>query len=172
MFTKSIVEVALEADASLTSILVRPDAEAGLPAGAVGRRLFTIRAADSKGQRSKANILVNRMYATRGYSRRVLASLFHVAYIIAHRVNVFDDLLIEVNPHHVRFYERMLGFAVQGLERLNPRVNARRFCCRSTCRTRAGRSKGLPGTPKRQSASDRSTRTSSHRRRRRASSIG
>ena len=179
----------------LTSILVRSDAEAGLPAGAVGRRLLTIRAADSKGQRSKANILVNRMYATRGYhtnslhkdadsnritliagegeaifgtvtigfdtppgllvdqlfraeadslrragrevyeftklavdhvvkSRRVLASLFHVAYIIAHHLNTFDDLLIEVNPRHVRYYERMLWFVVTGPERLNPRVNA------------------------------------------------
>lgn len=99
--------MALEADASLTSILVRPDAEAGLPAGAVGRRLFTIRAADSKGQRSKANILVNRMYATRGYHTNSL-------HIIAHRLNAFDDLLIEVNPRHVRYYERMLGLLSRG----------------------------------------------------------
>ncbi|MBS0446946.1 MAG: N-acetyltransferase [Proteobacteria bacterium] len=57
-------------------------------------------------------------------SRRVLASLFHVAYIYAHRVRGYDFLLIEVNPRHVRYYERMLGFKVKGPERLNPRVNA------------------------------------------------
>ncbi len=161
----------------------------------LGRRLFKIRAANSAGLRSSANILIHRMYASRGYqstgvaeeqsqdritltasdadvvvgtitigfdsgggllvdelfheniadfrrrglmlceftklamdsvmrSRRVLASLFHVAYIYAHRVRGFDFLLIEVNPRHVRYYERMLGFEVKGPERLNPRVNA------------------------------------------------
>lgn len=160
------------------------------------RRLYTIRAADSEGHRSSAHILVNRMYASRGYSnsprveqirnpnrvtliasdqdmtvgtisigfdgpdgllvnqifgeeteslrsdgaglcefiklavdgvvrsKRVLASLFHVAFIYAHEVKGCDRILIEVNPRHVRYYERMLGFEVRGRERLNPRVNA------------------------------------------------
>jgi hypothetical protein len=158
-------------------------------------RLFKIRAADSYGHRSSANILINRMYAMRGYkgtplasheaphritlmatekdetlgtitigfdsangllvddlfrdqvnalrdvglklceftklamdrivrSKRVLASLFHVAYIYAHRIKGMQDLLIEVNPRHVRYYERMLGFEVKSDPRLNTRVNA------------------------------------------------
>jgi hypothetical protein len=159
--------------------------------------MFNIRAADSAGHRSSASILVNRMYAWRGYetkpaplnadedanqltlvahdhdevvgtmrigfdgadgllvedlfpeqvdalraqghvlceftklamdgavrSRHVLASLFHVAYIYAHRLYGCDRLMIEVNPRHVRFYERMLGFEVIGPERTNRRVNA------------------------------------------------
>jgi hypothetical protein len=161
----------------------------------VGRRMFQIRAANSQGLRSSASILINRMYASRGYqssplasqqlptritliasdagitigtitigfdspaglnaddpfivettalrakgrnlceftklaidslvrSKRVLASLFHVAYIYAHRMMRFDDLLIEVNPRHRRYYERMLGFEVRGPLRINPRVNA------------------------------------------------
>jgi len=57
-------------------------------------------------------------------SKRVLASLFHVAYIYAHRLKGFDCLLIEVNPRHVRYYQRMLGFRVIGPERTNRRVNA------------------------------------------------
>jgi hypothetical protein len=159
------------------------------------RGMFKIRAADSEGHRSSARILVNKMYATRGYhsttaapdeptnritlvasekdevigtlsvsfdtddgllvdqlfsdeagglraaghrlceftklavdtssrSRRVLASLFHVAYIFAYRLRGFDALLIEVNPRHVRYYEKMLGLRVLGPERLNLRVNA------------------------------------------------
>ena len=40
-------------------------------------------------------------------TKRVLAALFHVAYIVAHRIRGFDTLLIEVNPRHVRYYERM-----------------------------------------------------------------
>lgn len=57
-------------------------------------------------------------------SKRVLASLFHVAYIYSHRVMGLDSLLIEVNPRHVLYYERMLGFRTIGATRHNPRVNA------------------------------------------------
>ncbi len=156
---------------------------------------FRIRAADSSGERSSANILIDKMYATRGYrttalpeqetpnlitlvasdhqatigtltigfdsgdglmvddlfpdevrrlrdggrkvceftklamdsvvrSKRVLAALFNVAYIYAHRIKGADDLLIEVNPRHVRYYEAMLGFTAIGPRRLNRRVNA------------------------------------------------
>lgn len=158
-------------------------------------RLCTVRAADSDGRRSSAIVLVNRMYAWRGYdcapggvgrnqnrttlvaterdstvgtltigfdgpsgllvddlfpdeagrmrrdravlceftklavdgsvqSKAVLASMFHMAFIYAHEVNRCDRVLIEVNPRHVRYYERMLGFVVQGSERINARVNA------------------------------------------------
>lgn len=57
-------------------------------------------------------------------SERALASLFHVAYIYAHRIHGFQDLTIEVNPRHVPYYKRVLGFTVFGPERLNRRVNA------------------------------------------------
>ncbi len=57
-------------------------------------------------------------------SKRVLAALFHIAYIYAHRMNGYTDLFIEVNPRHVRFYEQMLGLTQFGPERLNTRVNA------------------------------------------------
>lgn len=57
-------------------------------------------------------------------SKRLLASLFHVAYIFGHRIKGCHNLLIEVNPRHVAYYEKMLGFEVTGPERLNRRVNA------------------------------------------------
>lgn len=57
-------------------------------------------------------------------SPRLLASLFHVAYIYAHRIRSLHNLLIEVNPRHVRYYEGMLGFKIVGAERHNLRVNA------------------------------------------------
>lgn len=57
-------------------------------------------------------------------SRRVLASLFNVAYLYAHRVMGFDTLLIEVNPRHVLYYECMLGFKVMAPQRHSPRVGA------------------------------------------------
>ena len=160
----------------------------------IGSRLITLRAADAGGDRSSANVLVHKMYATRGYkstaaapqnsdgvtliasdhgetvgtisvgfdsvnglladdlfrdelsqlrlqgrrvceftklamdhvvkSKRVLASLFHAAYIWAHLRLGFHDVVIEVNPRHVRYYQRMLGFTVLAPERLNRRVDA------------------------------------------------
>jgi hypothetical protein len=59
-----------------------------------------------------------------GRSRPVLASLFHSAFLYAHEIKGCDRVVIEVNPRHVRFYERMLGFTVLARERLNHRVNA------------------------------------------------
>ncbi len=191
----TIIGVPFETHPPLRSLLQDRSEPDELCSGEFSRRQFKIRSADSSGQRSSASILINRMYATRGYrttplpdeqlptritlvaseyeatigtitvgfdsssglyvddlflretdalraagrniceftklamdsvvrSKRVLASLFHVAYIYAHRMMGFDDLLIEVNPRHVRYYERMLGFEVLGPERLNRRVNA------------------------------------------------
>lgn len=57
-------------------------------------------------------------------TKRVLAALFHVAYIVAHRIRGHDMLIIEVNPRHVRYYERMLGIKVLAGERMNTSVNA------------------------------------------------
>lgn len=193
--SNTIIGVPYEAPHPLHSMLLDASAANDVPESGVGQRLFKIRAADSWGCRSSASILINRMYATRGYtthglpvqddpnrvtltaceddetigtisvgfdseaglnvdglfqsevdilrrmghtvceftklamdsavrSKRVLASLFHIAYIVAHRLKGFSHLLIEVNPRHVRYYERMLGFEVMGPERLNLRVNA------------------------------------------------
>ncbi len=59
-----------------------------------------------------------------GSSPRVLAALFHVGYIVAHRIRRYDTLLLEVNPRHARFYERMLGCRIVGDERTHPGVGA------------------------------------------------
>lgn len=57
-------------------------------------------------------------------TQAVLAALFHVAYIVAHRLRGMDSLLMEVNPRHVRYYQRMLGAHVVGGERMNAKVKA------------------------------------------------
>ena len=190
---RTIVGVPFDMPRELTSLVVdQPDgAESEL---ALRQTLFKVRLADNDGRRNTASMLVNKMYAWRGYkiawhakrqpnritlvashgtspmatisigfdspdgllvdelyrteldglrdqgariceftklavdgairSKRVLATLFHIAYIYAHRINGYTDLFIEVNPRHVRFYEQMLGFQVFGPERLNLRVNA------------------------------------------------
>jgi hypothetical protein len=194
----TIIAAPFEPNAHMRPLVIEDLEGELLPEADVGKRLFKIRAANSEGHRSSANILVRRMYAWRGYqttsvatpraesdnritlvavghdetigtisigfddgpwglfvddlfpdevaslrgegrriceftklamdsivrSKCVLASLFHVAYIYAHRLKGFDSLLIEVNPRHVRYYEKMLGFKTIGPERLNRRVNA------------------------------------------------
>jgi len=57
-------------------------------------------------------------------SKRVLAALFHIAYVYGRVLNQVTDVFIEVNPRHVPFYQRMLGFVQAGEARLCPRVNA------------------------------------------------
>ena len=57
-------------------------------------------------------------------SKRVLASLFHIAYIYGRILNQVTDVFIEVNPRHAPFYRRMLGFRQCGEIRTCPRVNA------------------------------------------------
>jgi hypothetical protein len=57
-------------------------------------------------------------------SKPVLAGLFHTAYLYASVMRGTTHAVIEVNPRHVLFYRRALGFEVLGTERLSPRVNA------------------------------------------------
>lgn len=57
-------------------------------------------------------------------SKRLLATLYHMVYIYAHRLHGCTDALIEVNPRHVAFYKRYLEFHVFGEERMCERVGA------------------------------------------------
>ncbi|MBL8483768.1 MAG: hypothetical protein JNJ60_16355 [Rhodocyclaceae bacterium] len=57
-------------------------------------------------------------------SKRLIATLMNLLLVYAHRLNGCDDALIEVNPRHTGFYEKYMGFARFGSERLCPRVNA------------------------------------------------
>ena len=154
---------------------------------------IAVRFADDEGLRSQASILVNRLYARRGYggfhrlesgdhsttftatsedqvvgtitltvdtptglatdqtfkaeldrfraipgvrlceltkfavdpatnSPRALAALFHVIFIYGKQRYDCTDLLIEVHPRHVRYYEVMLGFTRVGAPRIDGSV--------------------------------------------------
>jgi hypothetical protein len=111
---------AMENDQSIGTITVSLDSQAKLSADdAFGEEVNALRA-EGKRICEFTKLAVDPTTAT----KRVLAALFHVAYIVAHRIRGFDTLLIEVNPRHVRYYERMLGLKVIGSERLNRTVRA------------------------------------------------
>jgi len=57
-------------------------------------------------------------------SKDALARLFQTAFVYAHYRRGAELLVIEVNPRHVVFYRRMLGFKVIGETRFNERVRA------------------------------------------------
>ena len=55
----------------------------------------------------------------------MLASLFNLAYARrARRLHGVTDVFIEVNPRHVAFYSRVLGFVVAAGESFCERVRA------------------------------------------------
>jgi N-acyl amino acid synthase FeeM len=57
-------------------------------------------------------------------SKHVLGALFHLSVIYGRNIHHATDFLIEVNPRHALFYQRMIGFVPFGEEKLCPRVNA------------------------------------------------
>ncbi|WP_156391865.1 MULTISPECIES: long-chain N-acyl amino acid synthase [unclassified Roseateles] len=56
--------------------------------------------------------------------KRVLAQIFHLGYLHAHRRAGCERLVVEVNPRHVPFYRRCLGLVPCTKPRHNPRVEA------------------------------------------------
>jgi hypothetical protein len=56
--------------------------------------------------------------------KRVLAQIFHLGYLHAHRRAGCERLVIEVNPRHVAFYRRCLGLLPFTAARHNKRVDA------------------------------------------------
>jgi len=57
-------------------------------------------------------------------SNMVLTALFHAAYTLDHQVRGCDTLLVEVNPRHVRYYEKSFGAETLASERMHSGVNA------------------------------------------------
>ena len=66
-------------------------------------------------------------------SKRLIISLIHLLYIYAHRVRAAPTSLIEINPRHRAFYERLLEFEQLGSERMCERVNAPAILMHLSC---------------------------------------
>lgn len=66
----------------------------------------------------------SRLAIDKDVTKRVFAALIHISYIYSHNIHGYTDYVIEVNPRHVMFYKRMLGFRDFGGERNCSRVGA------------------------------------------------
>jgi hypothetical protein len=95
------------------------DMAGGLPADEnFGDKLDALRAA------GRRLCEPSRLAIDTGVSKRVFASLIHISYIYARLIHGYSDYIIEVNPRHVMFYRRMLGFVDCAPERACTRVGA------------------------------------------------
>jgi len=111
---------AAEPHTTLGTITLRLDGPEGLSAEATHGD--TMQSARADGRR--LGELTRLAVADGVESRVVLASLFGLVYAVGRMVHGVTDVFIEVNPRHVAFYSRALGFAVAGEERFCERVRA------------------------------------------------
>lgn len=92
----------------------------------------------------------SRLAIDAGTSKRVFASMIHVSYLYAHVLRGCTDYIIEVNPRHVRFYQRMLGFEQVGPARPCQRVGAPAVLLRLSLASMAAQIRACGGRPGRQ----------------------
>jgi hypothetical protein len=111
---------AVEGDETIGTITVGLDGPEGMAAEAA----FASEVAALREQGLRVAEFTKLAIDPAGSSKRVLGALFHVACIVAHRIRGCDVLVMEVNPRHVRYYERNIGAKVIGAERNNRSVDA------------------------------------------------
>jgi len=111
---------ACRGDATIGTLTLRLDSQCGLFADGLYPEEVNVY------RRQGGNVceLTGLAVAPRCGSKEVLASLFHLAYIFGRRRHGATDLVIEVNPRHVAYYRRVLGFELAGPERACARVAA------------------------------------------------
>jgi hypothetical protein len=120
---RSANEMILQAcrgDSTIGTLTLRLDSECGLLADGLYEEEVDLY------RRQGGNVceLTGLAVAPRCGSKEVLASMFHLAYIFGRRHHGVTDLVIEVNPRHVAYYQRILGFQQVGPERTCARVGA------------------------------------------------
>jgi len=113
--------VAYEGQEVIGTLSIRFDSDEGLYCDDLYQEEIDALRADGR----RVCELIKFAATTSSHSIKTLTTaLFHVAFIYAHKLQHYDDVVIEVNPHHVKFYQRALGFQVIGPQRTNRRVNA------------------------------------------------
>ena len=102
------------------TLTMQPDSAGGLLAEATyGREIKSLRDGGSRiGE-------ITRLALEKGTDwRQALDALVHAAWTVARVAHKLTDVVIEVNPRHVRFYERVFGFVQLASGGLCSRVGA------------------------------------------------
>ena len=102
------------------TLTLRLDSEEGLLADELyGQEIDTFRAKNRK-VCELSKLAIDPEYS----SKELLASLFNLVYIYGRVIHRATDFFIEVNPRHLGYYKRMLGFRQISEMRTCQRVNA------------------------------------------------
>ena len=118
--TRPVVLLAQHAGRLMGTLTVRP----GAPLELLAQASYADEIAELRSQGHLLGEVVKLAVEEGADSRRAMDALVQSAYWITHVVHGLTDVLIEVNPRHVRFYERVLGFVVAAEERRCERVGA------------------------------------------------
>jgi|APFre7841882724_1041349.scaffolds.fasta_scaffold30131_2 hypothetical protein len=115
-----ITLLAQRGDQALGTVTLRLDGPSGLRADHVyGEELAAVRADG----RHVCELTRLAMAETADW-KTVLASLLSLGYAIGRTIHAVTDVFIEVNPRHVSFYQRTIGFSIAAGERFCERVAA------------------------------------------------
>ena len=115
-----ITYIATECGVAVGTLTLRIDGPLGLHAERTHRDI--VRSARVAGRRGCE---LSRLAVADGTnSKAVLAALFNLAYAAGDTLHGVTDVFIEVNPRHVAFYSRILGFVAVTGETFCERVQA------------------------------------------------
>lgn len=116
----SITFFATERASLIGTITLRLDGPNGLRADATHGDILEY----ARGDGRRLGELTRLAVADGVDSRLVLSSMFGLVFSVGRWVHNVTDIFIEVNPRHVAFYARALGFAIVGDARFCERVGA------------------------------------------------
>jgi hypothetical protein len=118
--TTALTVVATQSAETVGTLTLRADGPAGLAADECYRDVTDrIRAAGRRMcELTRLAIEVDAAW------RPTLGALIGLAYLVGRAVHDVTDVFVEVNPRHVRFYQRMFGFVAAGGLQVCPRVAA------------------------------------------------
>jgi hypothetical protein len=116
---REVTIVAAAADGLIGTCTLGFDGPRGLRADATYGDV--IRAARAAGRRVGE---ITRLAVDSAGGITVLASLFNLAYVAGKGIDEVTDVYVEVNPRHVLFYTRLLGFEIAGDRRICERARA------------------------------------------------
>jgi len=104
----------------LGTLTVRPDG----PRGLFAERTYCEEVASLRAAGHRLGELVKLATVEEADWKTALDALVQSAYLVTRIVHRLSDVLIEVNPRHVRFYRRVFGFVEAGGKRVCERVGA------------------------------------------------
>ena len=115
-----VVLLAQHAGRLMGTLTVRRDATQGL----LAENAYADQIQEMRGDGRRLGELVKLAIEEAVDWRAALDALVQSAYLVTRVVQGLTDVVIEVNPRHVRFYRRVFGFVLAGAERFCERAGA------------------------------------------------